>query len=405
MRYLVRTIEPELERIVGSFRSMVLTGPRQSGKTTLLKHQFAERFSYMSLESPARRAEALTDPESFLALNPPPLIIDEVQYAPDLISFVKLKIDDRSDMKGQYILTGSQNLLLSQEVTQVLSGRTVFARLWPLSGHERAGLPQAKLPWERTHPSKPLPQVAHLDIWQQLAAGGYPEPVSLSPADRSDWFESYVLTYLERDVRQIRRISMFAQFQSFLVQIALQSGQLLNLTTLSRKVGVSLNAVKSWLSLLEATYQVILVRPYFSSLSKRLVKSPKVYLTDTGLLCHLLGIRDANAAVDSPFKGAIMETAVAMELSKAFAHHRSQDRLWFWRTSDGLEVDFIVETPQGLIPVEVKSGSTPHRGMSRSIRRLRKLMPDRLHPGYVIHTGGSLGALGGGDTALPLAFL
>lgn len=405
MHYIIRTIESRLERITRSFRSLVLTGPRQSGKTTLLKHLFGDRYNYVSLESPALRADALQDPESFLALNPSPLIIDEVQYAPELISYIKLSIDKRPELKGQFILTGSQNLLLGQGVTQVLSGRAVFARLWTLSRRELAGKPATALPWERGHPSKPLAPVAYLDLWQQLVSGGFPELVQLSIEDHPEWFESYVQTYLERDVRHVRQVGDFAQFQSFLYQIALRSGQLLNLSKLSRKVGVSVNTAKAWLSILEATYQLVLVRPYFSNVSKRLVKSPKIYLTDTGLLCHLLGIQYAEQAINSPFAGAIVETAVVLEIMKALAHRGSRDRLWFFRTSDGLEVDFVVETREGLIPVEVKSGATMRTGMNRSIRSLRRVLPDQIRPGYVVYTGNDLVSQKGGDTALPLAFL
>ena len=405
MTFIARSITPRLQRLVRNFRSVVLTGPRQSGKTTLTRHLFEPSHSYVSLEYPARRMEAINDPEAFLALHPAPLIIDEIQYAPELIAYIKLKIDQDPDSKGQYILTGSQNLLLAQELTQVLSGRAIFVNLWPFSRQELAGSPQITLPWQRDITAKTNTAKSYIALWQQLICGGYPELTNLPVADHAEWFESYVHTYLERDVRQIRQIGVFAQFQAFLIQIALHSGQLLNLTSLSRKVGVSLNTAKAWLSVLEATYQVILLRPYFSNISKRLVKSPRVYITDTGLLCHLLGIHSARQAISSPFAGVILESAVAMELTKALANHGSLDRTWFWRTSDGLEIDFIVETPQGLIPIEVKSSATSRRSMSRSIRRLRKLLPDQIKPGYVIYAGSTLGPLGDGDTALPLALL
>jgi predicted AAA+ superfamily ATPase len=234
----------------------VLTGPRQSGKTTLLKHLFGAASGYVSLEPFDVRAAAAADPRGFLEMNPPPVIFDEVQYAPGLLPYIKERIDERRSARGQYSLTGSQYLVLAAQVTESMAGRAAMLRLLPLSQREAAGQSTRPLPWERH--AKTAPAARHpLERWRGFLRGGYPELVSEPDRDISLWHRSYVQTYLERDVRSLRQVGDLTSFQNFLRAPAAGAGQLLNLTDVARDLGVAVNTAKARLSVLEAAFQVI----------------------------------------------------------------------------------------------------------------------------------------------------
>ncbi len=403
--YIKRSLEVILKKAVRQFPAVVLTGPRQSGKTTLLKKLFSQTHGYVSLEPPDIRAAATDDPRGFLEMHPPPVIFDEVQYAPDLLPYIKENIDEQRDRSTQYLLTGSQNFLLVEKISESLAGRAAILRLLPLSKREAMGKPDAPFPWEQgTH--------EHMDglwtspeIWARFIRGNYPELTADSERDAQLWHMSYVQTYLERDVRSLRQVGDLTLFQNFLRALASRTAQLLSLTDLARDLGVSLNTIKAWLSVLETTFQIIVLRPYHANIGKRLVKTPKIYFSDPGMLCYLTGLKDPEHAASGPMGGPIMESAVLSEIVKTFTHRGEEPQVYFWRTSAGSEVDIVIEVNGKVIPIEVKLSGTPRSNMASSIRAFQNDFKAKAMPGYVIHPGEIKLPLGDGIKALPFCQL
>jgi predicted AAA+ superfamily ATPase len=325
-------------------------------------------------------------------------------------------------------VTGSQNLALSQHVAESLAGRAAVLRLLPLSDREALGAPDMPLPWDRERPRRPRARPPsrsggpvwsngpvraarrsetlargprRQDLWSDFLRGFYPEMVAHPKRDRALWHAGYLQTYLERDVRTLRQVGDLTQFQNFLRMLAARSAQLLNVSDLSRDLGVVVNTVKAWLSVLEATHQVIIVRPYFANIGKRLVKTPKVYFTDVGTLCYLVGLRDPEHAAAGPMAGAIFETAVVTEIFKSLVHRGEDPRLYFWRTSRGDEVDVLIDLGTRIVPVEVKCSSTPRPEMAAGLSTLRHDLGRRVSDGYLIHAGDLHLPLVPGITAIP----
>ena len=408
--YLTRSLEPVLTRAVQEFPAVVLTGPRQSGKTTLLQHLFGREFRYASLEAPDVRAAALEDPRGFLAFYPPPVIFDEAQWAPELFPYIKEAIDADRGRTGQYVLSGSQNLLLLQRVTESLAGRVAILHLLPLSFRELRGAPQSPLPWEHStalvSPAEAAPAgPTSRALWEAFLRGGYPEIALDTGRDAWLWHAGYVQTYLERDVRSLRQVGDLGRFQLFLRALAARNAQLLNLSEVARDLGVAVNTVKAWLSVLEATYQVIVVRPYFANVGKRLVKTPKVYFADLGTLSYLAGLREPEHAMSGPMGGAMMETAVIIEVVRTLTNRGEEPRAYFWRTTAGSEVDLVVDTGHALIPLEVKLSATPSPAMASGISSFRSALGSRAARGYVVHPGTQHLPLGPDADALPFGAL
>lgn len=393
-KYITRSLERILKKAVKQFPAVVLTGPRQAGKTTLLKHLFGKTHHYISLEPPDIRAAAAADPRGFTELYSPPMIFDEIQYAPDLLFYIKEKIDQNRDLYGQYILTGSQNLLLLQQVNETLAGRTAVLRLLPLSYTEIIKKPLAVLPWEKSQKGFSRGNLPIREFWKLALRGGYPELTEHPTKDSLLWQGSYIQTYLERDIRGLRHIGDLTQFQMFLKSIAARSAQLFQISDVAKDIGVAVNTVKAWLAILEATYQIVILRPYFANITKRLVKTPKVYFTDVGTLCYLLGLRNIEHLFSGPMAGAIVETFIFSELYKRLSNQGIDPEIYFWRTATGSEVDFLVKDHGQLIPIEVKASSTPKPDMAKGILTFRKDIKENTSPGYLMHLG---------DIVLPLA--
>jgi hypothetical protein len=404
LAYLDRSLEPLARKAAREFPAVLLAGPRQSGKSTLLRHLFQETHRYVSLESPEVRAAATDDPRSFLESNPPPVIIDEAWHAPGLLPYIKERIDKCGGKTGQYLLTGCRNLPFSEKITGSLGTRATILRLLPLSYREISKMPQANFPWEKGARTE-RHGFAYRDLWESFLKGGYPGIAAQPKQDAAGWHANFVQDYLERDLRSLRQIGDLAQFHRFFRALAARSARLFNITDLARDLGLAVNTVKAWISVLEASDQVFLLRPYFREVGRRLVKTPKLYFADVGTLCYLAGLKDAEHAMSGPMGDAIFETAVVCEIMRRLSGRGERPNLYFWKTATGVEVDLIVETGGRLLPIEIRTSATPDRLMARNIASFQKDFYGLAEKGYVVHPGDVALPLGPGVDALPFADL
>lgn len=369
-----RTLAARLLASAGSYPVVFLTGPRQSGKTTLARATFPG-FAYVSLEDLQSREEAQEDPRGFLARlrAHAGTILDEVQRAPDLFSYLQGVADEGTH--GPFVLTGSQQFLLSQHVGQTLAGRVAVLELLPLSVAELTRRPALDpSAWEgglRDQDATVVTMPA-MSLDEVLFTGFYPR-IHDRGLDPAQWLDGYVRTYVERDARQVGSIGDLAAFTRFVALCAGRSGQLLNLSALGADAGVSHTTARSWISVLEASYLVMLARPHHANFNKRIVKTPKLVFLDTGLLCRLLGLRRASDLAVHPLRGAVFESFVVAEMAKVFLHHGEPAPLYFWRDSHGREVDALLDFAVRKVAVEVKSGLTVAADAFRGLEAYRAL--------------------------------
>ena len=379
-----RTLAGKLKAVAKQFPVLTLTGPRQSGKTTLVRTVF-EEYAYQSLELPDQRQFALEDPRGFLDQFDGPVVLDEVQRAPDLFSYIQALVDEHRDWTGRFVLTGSQNFLLLQSISQSLAGRCAVLHLLPFSQAELLERRPVELDrLGRAAPKKQGPPAAGL--LETMFTGFYPRihDKDLSPRD---WLASYYQTYIERDVRNVLNVGDTETFGRFVRLCAGRSGQLVNLSGLASDCGVSHTTAKRWLSVLESSFIVTLLRPHHRNFGKRLIKSPKLYFLDTGLLCYLLQIRSPEELVHRAERGAVFESFVVSELYKNFAHRGEQASLSFWRDAAGHEVDLLIEEGTSLIPLEVKSAQTVASDFFDNLNYWRAVSGDETAPAALVYGG------------------
>lgn len=343
-----REAEKFLRYIARQFRSVAVVGPRQSGKTTLVQKVFSRK-QYVSLENPDERALATHDPRAFLNRFKNGAIIDEAQRVPELFSYLQ-QILDKNKKDGLFILTGSNNFLMQQSISQTLAGRIGYLDLLPLTFHEIASLKKKNFSIEEL-------------IW----TGFYPE-IFDRERNPAQWYSAYIRTYVERDVKQLKNIESTILFNRFLQLCAGRIGQQLNVASISNECGIDVKTVQSWLSILQSSYIVFLLPPHFKNFNKRIVKTPKLYFYDTGLACSLLGIRQMKEIQNSHFKGALFENFVILELLKRKQNKGSQTSFYYWRDNKGVEIDLLLDTGRQLVPIEIKSAKTFQEEYLRNIR-------------------------------------
>jgi predicted AAA+ superfamily ATPase len=363
-----RQLSGTLLKAIATFPAVLLTGPRQSGKTTLLRHLFPA-YRYISLESPDILLHLQSDPRGFLSGKAEGWIIDEAQHWPPLFSYLQEFIDEGAQ---RFILSGSQNFLLNEKISQTLAGRVAVLELLPLSYAEYV-----------THPERQI----HT-LWDFLYYGSYPRPYH-EHLDPVIWYNSYIRTYLERDVRSLIQVRDLSLFQLFLKLCAGRHGQLLNLNSLANDCGISQTTATQWLSILEASYIIYLLKPYHQNFNKRLVKTPKLYFYDSALVCHLLGIESPSHLQSHTQRGAMFEGFVLTEIMKRYTASGQTAPLYFWRDHVGVEVDGLLEKGEALCAIEIKSASTFSTSLLSELKKWQKIAGSKAKQTFLVYTGSS----------------
>lgn len=373
--YIHRKVERVLEKLVKQFPAIVVTGPRQSGKSTLLREIFSKTHTYLSFDNPVLRQRAISDPEFFLESSQKKVIIDEIQYAPQILSYVKIIIDKERHKRGRFIFTGSQQFNMIKNLGDTLAGRIGIVELLPFCVAENK---------DAIRNTEKFSDAQSYFVHACLR-GSFPEIVVHKNINADFWYSAYLQTYLERDVRAIYNIGNLRDFQRFMQLLAARCSQILNLSSLSSELGIAVNTIKRWLSVLEANRIIYLLMPYYQNLGKRITKSPKVYFLDCGLLCYLLSLKDKDYLLKGPMAGALFENFCVQETIKYRFNRGIRIGLFYLRTHNGLEVDMIIERNRQLFPIEFKLTKTPNQAMGEQIKRFRKLFSKLpIMPGKII---------------------
>lgn len=360
-----REAQYKLAQLGDTFKAIAVIGPRQSGKTTLVKVTFPEK-PYLSLENPDTRNFAMEDPRGFLQNLPNGAILDEVQRTPLLFSYLQ-EILDNSNQKGLFILTGSNNFLLQESISQSLAGRVGYLNLLPFSVKEL--LSENLLP----------------ETDEEVMVNGFYPPIYDQRISSLDWVPNYIKTYIERDVRQIKNVSDLLIFEKFMSVLAGRTSQELNLTSISNEVGVDLKTVQSWIGILESSFIIYLLKPHFQNYNKTIVKRPKVYFYDTGLVCSFLRISTISQLENHPLKGAIFETMVVIEMVKKYTNQGINPPLFYWRDKTGHEIDLIIDKGNLLTPIEIKSSKTINSDFFKNLKYWNHL--SKMNKAVLIYSG------------------
>lgn len=356
-KYYHRSIESLLKKALTDFPVVVITGARQTGKSTMLRN-FLPEFRYITLDDPIQRQIIKEDPRSVLSNPDKPLIIDEIQYAPEILSYIKIVVDGSRERKGHFVLTGSQHFNMMAGITESLSGRAAILTL-PAFSVTEYHLENLQNPKE---------------CYMAILKGFYPEPL-IHGIDISLFYGSYLQTYLERDVRQISDISNINLFQTFITQLAARSGSVINLNEISKECGIAFNTAKKWLAILQASGIVYLLKPYFRNIQKRVIKSPKIYFTDTGLMSYILKYQNADTLYAGPSSGSFYETFIVNEFLKFKYNYNAAFDMYFYRDSNGNETDIIMESGGRFFLFEIKAAETLRLEHTRNLSRQLKLFP------------------------------
>ncbi|MDD4501417.1 MAG: ATP-binding protein [Bacteroidales bacterium] len=376
---LTRTAEKELRTLAGQFKAVAVVGPRQSGKTTLVRMAFPDK-AYVSLENPDTRRFAIEDPRGFIAGYPDGAILDEIQRTPDIFSYLQQVLDENKG-KGRFIITGSNNFLLQENISQSLAGRVGYLYLLPLSINE-------------------LPK-HNLSVNEQIHKGFYPAIYEQEgQTEVGKYYLNYIRTYIEWDVRLIRNVTDLYAFERFLRLCAGRTGQLLNMNSLAVETGVDNKTIGAWLSVLEASFVVFRLQPYHKNYNKRIVKMPKLYFYDTGVASALLGIENPDQLALHPFRGGLFENMIIVDFLKSRYNKGKPNNLYFWRDSLGTEIDLLVEKANSLLPIEIKSGQTITDDYFKSMSAWLRI--SGMEKGWVIYAGDEKQVRSNGITVLPL---
>ena len=366
MRYLSRILESNIICLAKDYPIVTIIGPRQSGKTTLVRHVFSNK-PYVSLENPDDREFAQLDPRAFLAKFPDGAILDEIQRLPALLSYIQGIVDD-SPKKGLFILTGSHQYQLHESISQSLAGRTAIIKLLPLAFNELPSRQQA------------------LDLDSLIFNGMYPR-VIVDDLQPTRFYQGYMQTYVERDVRLMVNIKDLSLFQRFIKLCASRVGQLFNASSISNELGITAKTVENWISILEASHVMFRLQPYFENFGKRIIKSPKIYFTDVGLAAYCLDIHDKKQLERDPLRGNLVENYIISEILKLQLNNAIDPSLYFYRDSNQKEVDLIIKQGSQLIPIEIKSSSTFNKTFLKGLDYFKAITKERTSSGYVIYSG------------------